>query len=77
MPEYKSPGVYIEEVDRGTKPIEAAGTSMTAFIGITAEASVKLVLRGNNVTYDFPIRRHHRRAGVVTRGLYAQQQHQC
>ena len=36
MPEYKSPGVYIEEVDRGTKPIEAAGTSMTAFVGITA-----------------------------------------
>jgi phage tail sheath protein FI len=41
MPEYKSPGVYIEEVDRGTKPIEAAGTSMTAFVGITAEASIK------------------------------------
>ena len=43
MPEYKSPGVYIEEVDRGTKPIEAAGTSMTAFVGITAEASRKQV----------------------------------
>lgn len=38
---YLSPGVYIEEVDRGTKPIEAVGTSMAAFIGITAEASVK------------------------------------
>ncbi len=43
MPEYKSPGVYIEEVDRGTKPIEAAGTSMTAFVGITAEASMKQI----------------------------------
>jgi uncharacterized protein len=43
MPEYKSPGVYIEEVDRGTKPIEAAGTSMTAFIGITGEASTKQI----------------------------------
>ena len=43
MPEYKSPGVYIEEVDRGTKPIEAAGTSMTAFVGVTAQASVKQV----------------------------------
>ncbi len=43
MPEYKSPGVYIEEVDRGTKPIEAAGTSMTAFVGVTAEASVKQI----------------------------------
>ncbi|MCD4752002.1 MAG: phage tail sheath subtilisin-like domain-containing protein [Anaerolineaceae bacterium] len=38
---YRSPGVYIEEVDRGTKPIEALGTSVTAFVGITAEASRK------------------------------------
>jgi uncharacterized protein len=38
---YASPGVYVEEVDRGTKPIEAVGTSMAAFIGITAEASRK------------------------------------
>src|SRR2546426_11472793 len=30
---YLSPGVYIEEVDRGSKPIEAVGTSMAAFIG--------------------------------------------
>lgn len=38
---YASPGVYVEEVERGTKPIEAVGTSMAAFIGITAEASLK------------------------------------
>jgi hypothetical protein len=30
---YLSPGVYIEEVDRGTKPIEAVGTSTAAFVG--------------------------------------------
>ncbi len=40
---YASPGVYVEEVDRGTKPIEAVGTSMAAFIGITAEASIKAI----------------------------------
>src|SRR3954468_3504135 len=33
---YLSPGVYIEEVDRGTKPIEAVGTSTCAFIGESA-----------------------------------------
>lgn len=38
---YKSPGVYVEEIDRGTKPIEAVGTSIAAFIGITSEASFK------------------------------------
>src|SRR5207302_9282731 len=30
---YLSPGVYIEEVDRGSKPIEAVGTSTAAIIG--------------------------------------------
>ncbi|HMO60351.1 MAG TPA: hypothetical protein PKC19_23610, partial [Roseiflexaceae bacterium] len=34
-PQYLSPGVYIEEVDRGSKPIEAAGTSVAAFVGFT------------------------------------------
>lgn len=40
---YASPGVYVEEVDRGTKPIEAVGASMAAFVGITAEASLKVI----------------------------------
>lgn len=35
MANYLSPGVYIEEVERGTKPIEAVGTSVAAFIGFT------------------------------------------
>ena len=38
---YLSPGVYIEEIDAGVKPIEPLGASMPAFVGITAEASVK------------------------------------
>src|SRR3979411_3158659 len=33
---YLPPGVYIEEGDRGTKPIEAVGTSTCAFIGESA-----------------------------------------
>ncbi len=40
---YASPGVYVEEVDRGPKPIEPVGASITAFVGITAEASLKAV----------------------------------
>ena len=38
MPNYQSPGVYVEEVDKGTKPIEAAGTAVAAFVGYTAKA---------------------------------------
>lgn len=34
MPTYLTPGVYVEEVDRGTKPIEGVGTAVAAFLGI-------------------------------------------
>ncbi|MEO8394711.1 MAG: phage tail sheath family protein [Chloroflexota bacterium] len=39
MPTYLSPGVYVEEVDKGTKPIEAVGTAVAAFIGFTEIAA--------------------------------------
>jgi len=39
MPNYLSPGVYMEEVDKGSKPIEAVGTAVAAFIGYTEKAS--------------------------------------
>ena len=34
MAEYLSPGVYVEEVDRGTKPIESVGTSTLGILGV-------------------------------------------
>jgi phage tail sheath protein FI len=34
MPSYLSPGVYVEEVARGARPIEGVGTSVAAFIGL-------------------------------------------
>jgi phage tail sheath protein FI len=40
---YASPGVYVEEIEKGTKPIQALGTSTAGFIGITAEASRKAI----------------------------------
>ena len=41
MPNYLSPGVYMEEVDRGSKPIEAVGTAVAAFIGYTERAETE------------------------------------
>ncbi|HLU10023.1 MAG TPA: phage tail sheath subtilisin-like domain-containing protein [Oceanobacillus sp.] len=38
-PNYLSPGVYVEEVDKGMKPIEAVGTAVAAFVGYTEKAS--------------------------------------
>ncbi len=35
---YLTPGVYIEEVDKGTKPIQGVPTAITAFIGFTQRA---------------------------------------
>lgn len=35
MPQYKAPGVYVEEVERGPKPIEGVGTSTAGFLGET------------------------------------------
>lgn len=40
MPEYLSPGVYVEEVSSGVKPIEGVGTSTGAFIGIAERGPV-------------------------------------
>lgn len=37
---YLSPGVYVEEVDRGTKPLEMVGTSTAAFLGECAVGPV-------------------------------------
>jgi uncharacterized protein len=38
MAEYLSPGVYMEEVDKGPKPIEGVGTAMATFVGFTEKA---------------------------------------
>lgn len=35
MPEYLSPGVYVEEVASGPRPIEGVGTSTAGFVGLT------------------------------------------
>lgn len=39
MPNYLSPGVYIEEVSTGARPIEAVGTSTAGFVGVAPDQS--------------------------------------
>ena len=36
MPNYLSPGVYVEEVEAGSRPIEGVGTAVAAFVGFAA-----------------------------------------
>ena len=37
MPSYLSPGVYVEEVEAGSRPIEGVGTAVAAFVGLAAQ----------------------------------------
>lgn len=52
MPEYLSPGVYVEEVDTGPKPIEGVGTATAVFIGFTEKAQVTDRIENELVTRD-------------------------
>ena len=52
MPEYLSPGVYVEEVDRGPKPIEGVGTAMAAFVGFTEKAELEREIDGEVISQD-------------------------
>jgi hypothetical protein len=40
MPEYLAPGVYVEEVNTGSKPIEGVSTSTAGLIGVTERGPV-------------------------------------
>ncbi|MBK3589064.1 phage tail sheath family protein, partial [Streptomyces sp. MBT57] len=35
MPNYLTPGVYVEETSSGIKPLQGAGTATAAFVGFT------------------------------------------
>src|SRR5215210_1805703 len=37
MPNYLSPGVYVHEVEAGTRPIEGVGTAVAAFVGLASK----------------------------------------
>src|SRR5262245_31366119 len=52
MPNYLAPGVYIEEVPSGARPIEAVGTSTAAFVGVAPNAGARKneAVRINNWT---------------------------
>jgi len=41
MPEYLAPGVYIEEIEIGSKPIEGVSTSTAGFLGPTERGPLK------------------------------------
>lgn len=40
MPTYLSPGVYVEELEAGSRPIEGVGTAVAAFLGLATRGPV-------------------------------------
>jgi Bacteriophage tail sheath protein len=42
MPTYLTPGIYVEEISTGPRPIEAVGTSTAAFIGTAPNKKARL-----------------------------------
>ena len=40
MPTYLSPGVYVEELEAGSRPIEGVGTAVAAFVGLAEKGPV-------------------------------------
>ena len=40
MPNYLSPGVYVEEVSSGSRPIEGVGTAVAGFVGFAEKGPV-------------------------------------
>jgi phage tail sheath protein FI len=40
MPTYLSPGVYVEEVQAGSRPIEGVGTAVAAFVGLASQGPI-------------------------------------
>jgi phage tail sheath protein FI len=40
MPQYLTPGVYVEEVESGSKPIEAGATNIVGFLGVAEKGPI-------------------------------------
>ncbi len=41
MPMYSSPGIYVEEVSGGSRPIESVGTSTAGFVGVAPDRNAR------------------------------------
>ena len=50
MVTYQAPGVYVEEVAGGSRPIQGVGTSVAAFVGFTEKGPVGRAVRVTNWT---------------------------
>ena len=50
MPNYLTPGVYVEEIPAQSKPIEGVGTAVAAFVGLAPGGPANTPMRIANWT---------------------------
>ena len=69
MPSYLAPGIYIEEISSGSRPIAPVGTSTAAFVGVTGKGPV------NNATLVTNLAEFEKKFGGPFRILKGAQEH--
>ena len=50
MPTYQTPGVYVEEIEGGSKPIEAGATNIAGFLGVAEKGPINEAVLVTNWT---------------------------
>jgi phage tail sheath protein FI len=73
VPEYLSPGVYIEEVNTGPRPIEGVGTAMAAFVGFAPGGRLNepvLIANWSQYVEEFSVREEGGRRNPHLKGAY-------
>jgi phage tail sheath protein FI len=70
MPNYQTPGVYVEEVESGSKPIEAGATNIAGFLGIAEKGPVNEPVLVTNWTQYTKIFGGFHTGGWMSHGVY-------
>src|SRR5215471_15588084 len=73
MAEYLSPGVYIEEVNTGPRPIEGVGTAMAAFVGFAPAGPVnepRLITNWSQYVATFGVAENGGKRNPYMKGTY-------
>ena len=69
MPEYLAPGVYVEEIHTGPRPIEGVSTSTAGFVGETERGPTRPTLVTSWPDYQRMVRWLRRPAAIHTRTI--------
>jgi phage tail sheath protein FI len=70
MPTYQTPGVYVEEVEGGSRPIEAGSTNIAGFLGVAQKGPVNEAVLVTNWTQYSKIFGGLHTGGWLAHGVY-------